>query len=324
MNVTLTVVPPPDVGFDGLIDGIADAAASGFPRAWVPQLPPVIEMAGWDALTGLAVAGSRAPGIELGSAVAVAYGQHPFVLARQALTVAAATRGRFILGLGVSHKFVVTDALGYSYGSPVAYLREYLEVLAPALAGEPVDHHGPRITAVGQLNFPVEAPQIVLAALGPKMLDLAARLAGGVLTAWTGPKVVENAIIPQLTAVAEEAGRPVPQVIVGLPVAITDDAAATRAEVNSTFSVAGELPRYRAMVEKEGVASIADLCLIGDEAEVARGLKRFADLGVDEFSAVPVGDEAARGRTVAALRQIALASGLNPRRTSCPAVASLQ
>ncbi|MDA2890188.1 TIGR03564 family F420-dependent LLM class oxidoreductase [Mycolicibacterium sp. BiH015] len=308
MNITLTVVPPPDAGLDAVFDGIADAAAAGFTRAWVPQLPPVTEMTGWDALTALAVAGSRTPDIELGSSIAVVYGQHPFVLARQALTAAAATGGRFILGIGVSHKFVVTDALGYSYDAPVAYLREYLEVLGPALAGLPVEHHGPQITAVGQLKFPVEAPRIVLAALGPRMLGLAGRFADGVLTAWTGPKVVEREIIPQLTDAAAEAGRPVPQVIVGLPVSITDDVEATRAEVNSTFSVAREVPRYRAMVEKEGVNSIADLCLVGDESEVMRGLKRFADLGVDEFSALPVGDNAARARTVASLREIALAT----------------
>ncbi len=308
MDITLTVVPRPDAGFATLLGDVAAAAESGFARVWLPQLPPIVGANGWDALTALAVAGARTPGIGLGSSVAVAYGQHPLVLARQALTVAAATEGRFVLGLGVSHRFVVADVLGYSYDAPAAYLREYLEVLGPALAGQSVDHHGPRITAVGKLESSVAAPQIVIAALGPRMLELAGALTAGTLTTWTGPKALENHVIPRITRAAEDARRPAPQVIVGLPVSVTDDVEGTRAEINAAFAVANEVPAYRGMLEREGVGSVADLCLGGDEDEVVRGLRRFADLGVTEFSAVPTGDDAARARTETVLREVALAA----------------
>jgi F420-dependent oxidoreductase-like protein len=239
----------------------------------------------------------------LGSSVVVAYTQHPFALARQALTASAATDGRLILGIGVSHRFLVADMLGYDYSAPAAFLREYLQVLGPALAGEPVDHHGPRITAVGQLTVPkVPTPPVIAAALGPRMLDLAGEHTDGTVTTWTGPKTVEQQIIPRISRAAVAAGRPAPQVIVGLPVSVTPDVEAARSHIAATFShQPGDMPAYRAMMDLEGVDSIADMCVFGDEADVVAQLRRFADIGATEFTAIPLGDNATQARTVEVL-----------------------
>lgn len=303
MKISVTALPDPadPAGLDGVIAGIESAADAGFPRVWSPQLPPTAGVAAWDALTALALAGARVPGVELGTGVAVAYGQHPFVLARQALTASAATDGRLILGIGVSHRFLVSDMFGYPYDAPAAYLREYLEVLNPVLAGQPVDHHGSRITAVGQLELPkAPTPPIIAAALGPRMLRLAGELAQGTVTAWTGPRAVEQQIIPAITTAAASAGRPAPQVIVGLPVSVTNDVEAARNEIAATFRP-GDLPAYRAMVDIEGVENVAEICVFGDENEVLAGLQRFADIGATEFSAFPVGDAETRARTIEVL-----------------------
>src|SRR3984893_5252035 len=202
MKVTVTAVPDPNAptGIEGVVSTIRCAADAGFSRLWFPQPPPWAEVAGWDALTTLAVAGAATGGIELGSSVVVAYTQHPMALARQALTASAATGGRLILGIGVSHRFLVADLLGYDCCAPVAFLREYLQGLGLAMAGQPVDHHGRRITAVGQLTVPkAPTPPVIAAALGPRMLDLAGELADGTITTWTGPKTVEQHIIPPTT-----------------------------------------------------------------------------------------------------------------------------
>lgn len=301
MKLTLTAYPDASdpAGLDGVMSAIDAAAGAGFPRIWFPQLQPAPGVAGWDALTALALAGARTPGIGLGTGVVIAYTQHPFALARHALTVSAATAGRLVLGVGVSHQILVADMFGYDYSAPAAYLREYLEVLTPALAGEPVDHHGARLTAVGQLTLPkAPAPRIITAALGPRMLDLAGQLTDGTLTVWAGPKAVEQQIIPRITKAAESAARPAPEVIVGLPVSVTHDPDAMRRQIVSTFSLADDLPAYRAMVDLEGVASVADLCVVGDEAHVGRVLRRFRDIGATEFTALPFGDAATRARTV--------------------------
>jgi F420-dependent oxidoreductase-like protein len=302
VKVTLTIVPDPidPAGMHGVVSTIRCAADTGFSRIWFPQPPPWVEVAGWDALTALAVAGAAAPAIELGSSVVIAYTQHPLALARQALTASAATDGRLILGIGVSHRSLVEDMLGYDYSAPAAFLREYLQVLRPALAGEPVDHHGARITAVGQLTVPkAPAPPVIAAALGPRMLDLAGELTDGTITTWTGPKALEQRIVPRISQAAAAAGRPVPQVIVGLPVSVTSDVEAARSAIATSFiHEPGGMPAYRAMMDLEGIDDIADLCVFGDEADVVAQLRRFADIGATEFTAIPVGDNATRARTV--------------------------
>jgi F420-dependent oxidoreductase-like protein len=300
MKVSLTVLPDP-TGLPGVLTTVADAADAGFPRVWFPQLPPSPGMAGWDALTTLALAGAAVPQIELGSAVVVAQTQHPLALARQALTASAATDGRLILGVGVSHRVLVTDVFGYPYDAPAAYLREYLQVLVPALRGEPVDHHGARITAVGQVGLRgASAPPVVAAALGPRMLDLAGELTDGTVTAWTGLKVVDSHIVPRITAAAERFGRPSPQVVVGLPVSVTSDVEAARAEIAGMFNP-GDLPAYRAMLDREGVDDVADICVFGDEESVLAQLRRLAAAGATEFSGFAIGDTQTQTRTVEVL-----------------------
>jgi alkanesulfonate monooxygenase SsuD/methylene tetrahydromethanopterin reductase-like flavin-dependent oxidoreductase (luciferase family) len=58
----------------------------------------------WDALTALAIGGQHAPRVELATGVVLAYTQHPLMLASHALTTSAATGGRLMLGIGVSHR----------------------------------------------------------------------------------------------------------------------------------------------------------------------------------------------------------------------------
>lgn len=162
---------------------------------------------------------------------------------------------------------------GYDYSAPAAYLRDYLEVLAPALAGEPVDHHGARVTGVGQLTLPkAPAPWIITAALGPRMLDLAGKLTDGTATAWAGPKAVEQQIVPRITKAAESAARPAPEIIVGLLVSVAGDADAVRRQIESAFSLAADMPAYRAMVDLEGVSRVTNGASLGRNPSGRRAL----------------------------------------------------
>jgi alkanesulfonate monooxygenase SsuD/methylene tetrahydromethanopterin reductase-like flavin-dependent oxidoreductase (luciferase family) len=145
-------------------------------------------------------------------------------------------------------------------------------------------------------------PPVIAAALGPRMLDLAGELTDGTVTTWTGPKTVERQIVPRISRAAAAAGRPAPQIIVGLPVSVTSDVAAARNQIAATFShQPGDMPAYRAMMELEGIDNIADMCVFGDEADVLAQLRRFADIGATEFTAIPLGDSATQARTVEVL-----------------------
>ncbi|MET0900268.1 MAG: TIGR03564 family F420-dependent LLM class oxidoreductase [Mycobacterium sp.] len=307
MHLTAMAVPGSGdtAGLDALLDDIVAAESAGYSRIWLPQMPAIPGASPWDALTTLALAGSRTSRIELATGVAIAYHQHPLTLARQALTTNAAVGGRLTLGIGVGHPSHI-EALGYPYERPVAYLREYLEILIPAMSGAAMDHHGSRLTAVGQVDLPgAGAPPVVLAALGPRMLDLAGELGDGTVTTWTGPKTLEDNIIPRITKAAAAAGRAAPQVIAGLPVVVTNDADAARESLSAAYSYTGDMPSYRAVLAAEGASGVGDVSIVGDDAQVARQLRRFAEIGVTEFVALPYGDPATVTRTtelLAALR----------------------
>ncbi|WP_199253497.1 TIGR03564 family F420-dependent LLM class oxidoreductase [Mycolicibacterium mengxianglii] len=310
----ITAMPTPDpadpAGLAGVLSAVATAEQAGFPRAWLPQLPFIPGLAAWDALLALALAGQQSTRIELATGVSIAYHQHPLTLARQALTTNAALTtdgvGRLTLGIGVSHPSMI-EALGYSYERPVRFLREYLEILNPALAGEPVDYHGTQLTAVGQVDLPgAPPPPVVMAALGPRMLDLAGSLTDGVVTAWAGRKTLEESVVPRITKAAAAAGRPDPQVIAGLLVMVTSDEAAARESIATAFAIAEQVPAYRAVLEAEGVGGVADVCIVGDESHVEAALRQFADIGVTEFAATLHGGPETVARTTALLAALQL------------------
>ena len=131
---------------------------------------------GPDALTWLAAAGSQVPGIGLGTGVVPVHPRHPMMLAQQALTVQAATDDRLLLGIGLSHQVVVEGMWGLSYEKPASYMREYLASLMPLLHGEAPRSTGERVTTNAFAPLDIRgttAPPVLVAALGPAMLELA-------------------------------------------------------------------------------------------------------------------------------------------------------
>ena len=104
----------------------------------------------------------------------------------------------------------------------------------------------------------------------------------------TGSKTLAEHVGPTLREAAAEAGRPetAVRVAASLPVAVTDDVAGTRARAAEEFAIYGQLPSYRAMLDREGFAGPEDAAIIGDEKTVSERLDELAAVGVDEFAAV--------------------------------------
>ncbi len=264
-----------------ITDDLRVAADQGFASAWMSNI------FGLEALTTLAVAGSQVPGIELGTAVVPTYPRHPAVLAQQALTTSLAVGGRLTLGIGLSHQIVIQDMYGYSFDKPARHMREYLAVLLPLLAGESADFDGETVHAHIGLSVPRSVPKVpvLLAALAPRMLRLAGEQADGTVLWMTGPATVRDYIVPAVTAAAAAAGRPSPRVVCMLPVCVTADPAKARQDADRVLSIYGQLPSYRAMLDKEGAAGPGDVAIVGDEESVAGQIAALADAGVTDFVA---------------------------------------
>ena len=267
-----------------MISEASRAEKDGFASFWVPQI------FNHDALTALAVIGREVPRIELGTSVVPTYPRHPMMMAQQALTVNAATDGRLCLGIGLSHQMVVEGMWGMSFDKPVRHMREYLEVMMPLLEGKPVAHAGEAFRVNGAISVPGGTrPGVVIAALGEQMLNVTAALADGTLTWCTGPQTLKNHTIPTIRAAAEKHGRDSARVIAALPVCVTKDVAAAHERAAKVFVIYGQLPSYRAMLDKEGAAGPADIAIAGSESEVLDRISALADMGVTDFAAVEFG-----------------------------------
>lgn len=278
--------PTSQSGIAGMIERLKRAEDDGLPSAWIGN------HLNFDAMTVLAMAGSATSRIELGTAVVPTYPRHPMVMAQQALTTSLATGGRFTLGIGLSHKFIVEDWQGLHWARPARHLRDYLSVLMPMLRGETVDYAGEEYRSrlnnapFTRLEVPgAQVPQVLVAALGPAMLKVTGELADGTSLFWCGPNYIERTVVPAITQAASAAGRPSPRILSGMPIAVTSNEQAARDSCAKVWQVYGQIYSYKQVIAAEGSgSSVADLAIVGDEEHVRRHLKRLSDAGVTDFN----------------------------------------
>lgn len=267
---------------DELVDSARRAESDGFDSFWMPQI------FGFEALSVLGIIGREVPRIALGTAVVPTYPRHPLTMAAEALTTQAASGGRLTLGIGLSHQMVVENMWGLSYDRPAQHMSDYLDVLTALLTDRSVNTEGEGLSVSLGMTLPdgIDAPDVVVAALGPKMLTIAGSKTQGTVTWMTGPKTLESHIVPSLAAAAAEAGRTHQRVVAALPVCVTSDEAAARQEVATTFEMYGFLPSYRAMLDREGVEGPADVAIVGSAQQVTEAIGHLGTVGVTEFVAV--------------------------------------
>ncbi len=291
-----------DQPIDAVIANAKAARDAGFSTVWSSQI------FGVDALTVFAVVAREVEGIEFGTGVIPVHPRHPQVLAQQALTVQALSKGRLILGIGLSHQVVVEGMWGYSWAAPGTYMREYLDALVPMLHGETANAKGERVRAVtiGPVGPPVPTPpKLLVAALAPMMLRLAATMTDGTVTWMTGTATLRDYIVPTITKAAEAAGRPSPSIVASLPVCCTTDVASSTERINSALQIYPTLPSYKAMLDKEGATTPADVALIGSKDRIEDGLGQLAAAGVTEMSAAVIGTPAEQSATIEVLSGVA-------------------
>ncbi|BBY09978.1 TIGR03564 family F420-dependent LLM class oxidoreductase [Mycobacterium marseillense] len=285
---------------DATIANLAMLRDEGFSRVWMSQLPYEP-----DLLTILGIALHEVDTIEVASGVVPIQNLHPMLMAQRALTLSLASGGRFTLGLGMTHQAVTEGMWGIPWDKPVRRLNEYLDGLLPLLAGEPAAAAGETVTTRGALMISgAPRPDVYIAALGPQLLKIAGRRTSGTCTWMTGPKTLAEHVGPTLRQAAADAGREADvRVAASLPVSVTDDVDAARKHAAEQFAIYGQLPSYRAMLDREGYAGPQDAVIIGDEDIVRGRLDELRAAGVDEYVAATFDPSPeGRARTRALLR----------------------
>ena len=247
--------------------------AAGLDDLWMANI------FGFDAIGALGLIGREVPRIGLGTAVTPTYPRHPTAIAQQALTTAAAAPGRFSLGIGLSHRLVIENMFGFSYDKPAKHMREYLSVLMPLVRGETADFEGEHYNVHGvKMDIPgSDDMPVLVAALGPVMLKIARELADGTITWMVGEKTMSGHIAPAIGADKT--------LVAGVPMVLTTNVDDAKAKIDEQLAIYGQLPSYRAMLDREGAATPSDVALVGDENALRSGIERYRDAGVTHLNA---------------------------------------
>lgn len=168
-------VPLPGFTVRTACDLARRAEELGYTDAWSA------EVSGPDGFSVASAVGVSTSSLRIGCAIAPVFSRPPALIAMSALAASEASDGRFCLGLGASTPTIVEDWMGVQFHQPVQRMRETIEIVKGALAGDKVDFDGGSTQVKGFRleGAPAEVP-IFIAALGPKMMALANERADGI------------------------------------------------------------------------------------------------------------------------------------------------
>ncbi|MEU4196619.1 LLM class F420-dependent oxidoreductase [Kribbella sp. NPDC026611] len=284
---------------------VAELASLGYTDLWSA------EVAGADAFTPLVLASEWDQQLRLGTAVVPVHTRGPAALAMSAAALADLAPGRFVLGIGASSETIVSGWNGIAYDPPYARTRDVLRFLRQAFAGEKVDGSFDSFT-ISRFRLekaPDVEPAIMLAALRPQMLRLAAREADGAITNWLSAEDVRK--------VRAELG-PDKELAARIFVCVTEDAEMARNIGRFLIATYLTVPGYAAFHDWLGrgaamkemreawaagdrnaamaaipVALLDDLIVHGSAAECRAHIDRYVENGLDTpiIAALPTGTD---------------------------------
>jgi alkanesulfonate monooxygenase SsuD/methylene tetrahydromethanopterin reductase-like flavin-dependent oxidoreductase (luciferase family) len=135
---------------------------------------------------------------------------------------------------------------------------------------------------------------VLVAALGPVMLQIAGKHADGTVLWMADEKAIGEHIAPKITKAAAEAGRPTPRIVAGIPVCLcaNSEIDAAKERANRILAEAETSPNYQRLLDRGEARDVGDLCAAGDEDAILARFKQFADAGVTDLSVrlLPIGD----------------------------------
>lgn len=263
--------------FDDLRAKVALAADLGCDQIWLEQQPGER-----DALIAAAEYLRIAPDAQVGTGVLPIYERHPVAVAAAALTLGEASGGRFALGLGYSHFFVNDYVLGQKQGPPLVAMREYLVIVRSLLETGTANEEGHHFTAHARYRPPRPRVPLVLAALRPGMIRLAAEYADAILL-WLCPtRYIKDRIMPAVYRACEEVGRDPAELPVIAPV--SSYVGPRQDEVSAAFFRTLDayrlIPVYRQVMEYGGPYDPHELSIIGTKSRAQDRIDEYRAAGV--------------------------------------------
>jgi len=244
-------VGPGSVGRN--VEMIQWAESVGYDDVWLA------DSGGIDALTLAGLVLDRTQRIRVGIAVVPAYTRTPAVFAATAATLSDVAPGRFALGLGTSSQAMIEGWHGMTLDRPVVRMRETVELLRAMLAGEKTAFEGQTLRSNGYRQPPIAGDvPILLAALGPRMVELATEVADGVILNMVPVSALER-LLSQVEDGIDRAGRDRADVEVcsRFQVMVTDDPAAARDAFRFRFTPYFANPVYNDFLASNGFAAEA-------------------------------------------------------------------
>jgi alkanesulfonate monooxygenase SsuD/methylene tetrahydromethanopterin reductase-like flavin-dependent oxidoreductase (luciferase family) len=276
----------------------------------------VTHIAARDSLTVLMAYAAFTEEIRLGTGVLPIYSRTPVATAQQTATVDEFSKGRMVLGLGVSHQVTVESWYQSRIERPVTAMREYIAILRAIFAGQDPPEGEIFRTHFRFMGYEVRPDiPIYAAALSPSMLRLAGEVADGVMLWLCNPDYIRDVVIPEVRAGRERAGKSLEgfDIVAAVPAAITNDKQETFSTMRSELITYWSLPFYRAMIERSGFeneiaafdagmgagdldkarAGISDeflesLTAIGSPDDVRAGVRRYEQAGTTSPCVAPV------------------------------------
>jgi F420-dependent oxidoreductase-like protein len=291
-----------------LEESVARAKAAerlGFDSVWTTQMPDAR-----DAALVLAAYAHNTQRVKLGTGVLPIYTRHPTAMVQMAASLDELSGGRFVLGLGISHKVTVEGMWGLRLENPVEAMREYMTIVRTTLRDGSCSFEGRHFTARSMYSGPRRAElPIMISALNPRMLDLAGELADGIVLYMCTPAYVRDQVVPAVRAGRERAGKTFDgfEIVAAVPVCLTTDRAAGHDVFRKTVARYAALPYYRKMMDASGLGGelegervgervLDELAGIGDAERVRDVIARYRDAGVTLVGAGPFGGhEGAKG-----------------------------
>lgn len=307
MTDTRTLIGP--LGIWGLVSSIpaaqlrpavARAAELGYGALWVG------EGSGRDPFAQLAAVADVSGSMALGTSIVNIFGRDPMASRMGAMTLHELTGGRFVLGLGVSHVHLVQKLRGHTYEKPLTRMREYLE------AYQRMPYRGPVIDGPG--GAPAQPP-VLIAALGPRLLELAATATDGTLPFFVTAERI--AWMREVLDGAAPADRPRPIIATALAAVVGADEPA-RAAARTWMQPYCRAENYQRSLTAQGFGPadweppysdrlVDSLVALGSAEQVRARIAEFHAAGADHVAIIPLGTDGAELPT-ATLEALAPAS----------------